>query len=92
LPQRHSRLLLQLRDALRELVSLNLEAFLRGQDVGDTAPGLLQRVELLLIREVESLRGILSLVDGRVHLLLENVGHAAQDAHDAPPEANSIGT
>jgi hypothetical protein len=86
LAQSHARLVLQLRDALGELVSLNLEALLRRQDVSDAAARLLQRVELLLIREVESLRRILSLVDGRAHLLLENVGHAAQDAHDAPPE------
>ena len=57
------RLPVELDDALLELGLLELEALLRGDDVGEAALDVLQQLELLLVRVVESLAGILRPVE-----------------------------
>ena len=77
---------LELGLALAELVLLKFQPLLRSQDVRHAATNLLQRLQLLLIGEVQRLVGILGLVEDRVHFLLNHVGHSLYHAHfEKPP-------
>jgi len=52
---------------------LDFDALARGGDVGDRALHLREVVELLFVREIERLAGVLSLVQRRVRLGLKMV-------------------
>jgi len=59
---------------------LELEPFLRGDDVGEAALDVLQQLELLLVRVVEGLARILGLVEQLRHLRLRDRGGARDQA------------
>ena len=80
--ERLARLVVELGELLLELLRLQLEPLLRGDDVGDAALDVLQHLELLLVRVVERHRGVLGAVEQlRVPRLDDGRGSAHQAGH-----------
>ena len=80
--ERLARLVVELGELLLELLRLELEALLRGDDVGDAALDVLQHLELLLVGVVERDGRVLGAVEQlRVPGLDDGRGSAHQAGH-----------
>src|SRR5207237_5091238 len=87
------RLGFELDDVLLELRRLELQPFLRRDDVGDPALDVLQRLELLLVGVVERLARVLRAVQERRELRPDDhhrPGH--QSRHSVPPRRRCPGS
>ena len=71
-----ARLGVQLEQTLLELVRLELEALLRGRDIGDAALDVREQLALLLVRVVQRLARVLRPVQEFAQLRLDHQGHA----------------
>ena len=74
--ERLACLRVELDDVLLELLGLELEPLLRRDDVRDPSLDVLQRFQLLLVRVVERLLGILSSVQQGGELRLDDLSGA----------------
>ena len=81
LRERLACLVLQLGGGLLQLLGLELDALLRGRDIGEAPLHLLQLLDLLLVGEIERLARILRLVEDLVCLGLDDVRQALHHTH-----------
>ena len=81
LGERLAGLVLQLGGGRLELLSLELDPLAGGGDVGDAALHLRELLDLLLVREVESVAGVLDPVQGLVGLGLDDARQPLHHTH-----------
>ena len=85
LGKRLTRLRVELDDLLLELLLLELQALLGGDDVSDALLDVLEQLHLLLVAVLQRLAGVLGLVEQLVDLALITVENRPDMPATAPP-------